>query len=266
MPEKQPLYTVTDRRKFTTDGELRENRPPEPELEPELAKAAPTAATTESFATPETASSTGGPGLHLVGAEGNVDAETTVGHQQQGAYTTGPQHSAPQAGPGLEELSGDPENYASEEDDAALGREPTAAETAQGHEDYRRSSTMIDSMVRQADPGAPPAVAMDFEQLVQSIYLAAVVAMGAGGEPGQAPRIDIVGARQSIDMLSVLGEKTKGNLNDHEQRLLQGALFNVRMMFVEITNALAAQAQRPAGPGPKPGARPAAGPGPGKTR
>ena len=71
------------------------------------------------------------------------------------------------------------------------------------------------------------------------------MAMGAGTEPGQKPRIDIVGARQSIDMLSILQDKTKGNLTDKEQRLLQNALFDLRMMFVELTNAIAQSAQQP---------------------
>jgi hypothetical protein len=69
--------------------------------------------------------------------------------------------------------------------------------------------------------------------------------MGAATEPGQKPRIDIIGARQSIDMLTVLQEKTRGNLNDTEQQLLQNMLFEVRMMFLEITNAIASQAQQP---------------------
>jgi hypothetical protein len=69
--------------------------------------------------------------------------------------------------------------------------------------------------------------------------------MGGATEPGQKPRIDIIGARQSIDMLAVLQEKTKGNLTEKEQRLLQNALFELRMMFLEITNAIAQQAQKP---------------------
>jgi hypothetical protein len=83
------------------------------------------------------------------------------------------------------------------------------------------------------------------EQIIQSMYISAIVAMGAATEPGQKPRIDIVGARNSIDMLAVLQEKTKGNLTDKEQRLLQNALFELRMMFLEITNAIAQQAQNP---------------------
>ncbi len=87
---------------------------------------------------------------------------------------------------------------------------------------HRAKST---AMLRQANPGVEAAQdTVTFEHVIQSIYLSAIMAMGAGTEPGQQPRIDIVGARQSIDMLAVLQEKTKGNLTEKEQRLLQNAL------------------------------------------
>jgi hypothetical protein len=239
MAEKTPLYTVTDKRKFTTAGELREGRPAEPDPAPPappVAEPGPAG----NFATPETASSTGGPGLHLVGAEGKVE-DGPVDEQEEGSYAT---QSRTAAGPESTQFN-EPATGEDANEDDGLGPEPTAAETAQQKEDYQRSSDLIDTMVKQANPAAPPAVEMDFEQLVQSIYLSAIVAMGAGGEPGQKPRLDIIGARHSIDMLAVLGDKTKGNLTAQEQRLLQSALFNLRMMFLEITNALAASAQRP---------------------
>jgi hypothetical protein len=265
MPEKPTLFTVTDRRKFTTDGELREGRPADPEP-----VASTPAAQTENFATPETASTTGGPGLHLVGTEGKVD--DSAGEEQEEPLTQSRNSQPRNAGSSAESSAAfdhgpsdgglydpDPAGEATQQPDDGLGPLPTAAETAQQYEAYRRSSSLIDTMVQQANPTAPPSVQMDFEQLVQSIYLSAVVAMGAGGEPGEKPRIDILGARQSIDMLAVLGEKTRGNLDQQEQRLIQSALFNLRMMFLEITNAIAAQAQRgpvlPPGSPQRPGPR-----------
>jgi hypothetical protein len=100
-------------------------------------------------------------------------------------------------------------------------------------------------MLLKANPGQPAPAAMNFDRLVQSLYMTAAVQMGAGTAPNEQPRIDILGARQSIDMLSVLDEKTKGNLTEQEKRLLQNALFDLRMSFLEITNAIANSAQRP---------------------
>jgi hypothetical protein len=104
-------------------------------------------------------------------------------------------------------------------------------------------------MLRKANPGQPVPPAMNFERLLQSLYMTAAVQMGAGTPPNEQPRIDILGARQSIDMLNVLAEKTAGNLSDEEKRMLQNALFDLRMSFLEITNAIASSAQRPQQPG-----------------
>lgn len=61
-----------------------------------------------------------------------------------------------------------------------------------------------------------------------------------------------MGARQSIDMLAILAEKTKGNLTPIETQLMDNALFEVRMGFLEVTQALARSAatrQPPPGSG-----------------
>ncbi len=123
--------------------------------------------------------------------------------------------------------------------------EPTAAESAQQSKEYHASASRLDDMLLKANPGQPAPTVMNFDRLVQSLYMTAAMQMGAGTAPNEQPRIDILGARQSIDMLSVLDEKTKGNLTEQEKRLLQNALFDLRMSFLEITNAIANSAQRP---------------------
>jgi hypothetical protein len=57
-----------------------------------------------------------------------------------------------------------------------------------------------------------------------------------------------MGARQTIDMLGVLAEKTKGNLSELEDRTLQTALFDVRMAFLELTNMISLQGVQPPPP------------------
>ena len=57
-----------------------------------------------------------------------------------------------------------------------------------------------------------------------------------------------MGARQTIDMLGVLAEKTKGSLNELEDRTLQTALFDVRMAFLELTNMISMQGVQPPPP------------------
>jgi hypothetical protein len=69
--------------------------------------------------------------------------------------------------------------------------------------------------------------------------------MGAATQEGQRPRVDIVGARQTIDLLGILAEKTKGNLSPAEDSVLQTMLFEARMAFLELTNMITMQSMQP---------------------
>ncbi len=91
---------------------------------------------------------------------------------------------------------------------------PTAEESRQQKTAYDASAQRLEDLVRAQNPamGAQPPVG--FEHLVQQLYLSAMIQMGAGTQEGQRPRVDIMGARQTIDLLGVLAEKTKGNLNE----------------------------------------------------
>ena len=69
--------------------------------------------------------------------------------------------------------------------------------------------------------------------------------MGAGTQEGQRPRVDILGARTTIDLMGVLAEKTRGNLTDAEDRTLQSVLFEARMAFLELTSMVGAPSVPP---------------------
>ena len=128
---------------------------------------------------------------------------------------------------------------------------PTQEESRQQKSAYDASAQRLEDLVRAQNPamGAPPPVG--FDTLVQQLYLSAMIQMGAGTQEGQRPRIDILGARQTIDLLAVLAEKTKGNLSEVEDRTMQTVLFEVRMAFLEITNMITMQGV----PAPPPGKR-----------
>jgi hypothetical protein len=108
----------------------------------------------------------------------------------------------------------------------------------------------LEDMIRAQNPamGAQPPIG--FEHLVQQFYVSAMIQMGAGGQEGQRPRVDILGARQTIDLLGVLAEKTKSNLSEAEDRTLQTVLFEVRMAFLELTSMITLQAMQPPPPPP----------------
>jgi hypothetical protein len=184
MPEKkQESFTVTDRRQFTPEGEIRQEVAPE-EVSSTSVSSAPGAATK---ATPPQ-----------------------------------PEHDAPPP--------------------------PTAAEQQEQADAYRKSSKDLDSRVELSGHSAKE-LEMTFERFMASLYMSAMLQLGLMHEQGGQPRVDLIGARQTIDTLSLLAEKTKGNLTSVEANFLQNCLYELRMAYVEVTNALARPPQTPAGAG-----------------
>lgn len=86
-----------------------------------------------------------------------------------------------------------------------------------------------------------------FENLIRMIGSNAAMVLGGYTDPrtGQ-PMIDPDAARELIDMLDALHEKTKGNLAAEEDDLLLDLLGKLRMTYLEINQALAAQAAKQA--------------------
>jgi len=125
---------------------------------------------------------------------------------------------------------------------------PTAAEQKEQAEAYAQSSKDLDSQVELSGRSAKE-FEMTFERFLASLYMTAMLQLGMMHEQGGQPRIDIIGARQTIDTLSLIADKTKGNLTPQEENFLQNSLYEVRMAYVEVTNALS----RPPQPGPATG-------------
>jgi hypothetical protein len=78
----------------------------------------------------------------------------------------------------------------------------------------------------------------DFPTLVSMLATQAFFALGLlqiKGEPKAAP--DLEAAKYNIDILSMLEEKTKGNLQPEEAKLLEDTLYNLRMAFVQLSKA-----------------------------
>jgi hypothetical protein len=82
----------------------------------------------------------------------------------------------------------------------------------------------------------PPAT---FEFLVLSLRMQAELQLGVlhFGEEKDRPQPDLRAARHSIDLLGVLSEKTKGNLNLEEQRLVENSLTELRFRYVQAAEA-----------------------------
>lgn len=102
---------------------------------------------------------------------------------------------------------------------------------------------------KPAAPGSVPAAipaadvpkrAPAFENLIRSLGQNAAMLLGGYADPrtGQ-PVLDLEGAREMIDMLDVLRDKTMGNLAPEEDSLLLDVLGNLKLAFMEMAKAAA---------------------------
>jgi hypothetical protein len=140
------------------------------------------------------------------------------------------------------------ETASDEEAQPPLPPMPTAEESQEQKTAYDASTQRLEDLVRAQNPavGAPPP--LEFGHLIQQFYVSAMIQMGANTQEGQRPRVDIMGARQTIDLLGILSEKTKGNLTESEDRALQTVLFEVRMAFMELSRMVTLQGVQPPPP------------------
>ncbi len=189
-------FKVSDKRLFTSDGELRDSA--------EEQAPAPVTATATATAVPSTSPS--------------MAAVSTI------------QEPAPSpVAPAQESDVPDP---------------PTASEQQAQHDAYKQSSRDLDTRVELSGHSAQE-LKMSFERFMASLYMTAMMQLGLMHEQGGQPGVDLIGARQTIDTLGMIAEKTKGNLTPKEQAFLQNCLYELRMAYVEVTNTLAHPPQAP---------------------
>jgi hypothetical protein len=185
-------FTVTDRRLFTSDGELRSEVQEETRATENPAPENPAPATAAAAPPPE--------------AKASSDAKPTS--------------------------------------DSKVPPPPSAAEQKATSDAYQKSSKDLDARVELSGQSAKE-FEITFERFMASLYMSAMMQMGMMHEEGGQPRIDLLGARQAIDTLGLLQEKTKGNLTSTEEHFLQNVLYELRMAYVEVTQALSRPPQNP---------------------
>lgn len=100
----------------------------------------------------------------------------------------------------------------------------------------RAAAAAFDDATAEVDPGDLPEV--DFATFVLSLSHSARMHLGDAPNPvdGQTV-VELSLARQTIDLLALLQDKTQGNLSGEEDRLLSSALFDLRMRYVEVRKA-----------------------------
>ena len=193
MAEKKPEFTVTDRRLFTPEGELRPDVPEEQPAPQPPSEAKPVAETKPAPEPPKAA--------------------------EPPAQTPPP---------------------------------PSAEEQKVQADAYSKSTRDLDARLkRELGSAQAQDLQMTFERFLASLYMTALLQLGLVQEQGARPQIDLIGARQTIDTIDILKDKTKGNLASSEESFLQNVLYELHMAYIEVTNALARGVQAPGQPGPK---------------
>jgi hypothetical protein len=206
--KEEESFTVSDRRLFSTDGELR------PEADSAADKTADGA------------------------------ADRAADRANEGSVRLIADDPQPPTVAGVEAAS------AEGEPPADAPPPPSAEEQSAQADAYQQTNRSMDEAIgKEMGPGVAD-LEVTFERFLGSLYMTALMQLGLAHEPNGQPRLDIISARQTIDTIGLLAEKTKGNLTATEQNFLQNALYELRMAYLEVTNALAR--------GPRPGA---AGPG-----
>ncbi len=89
-----------------------------------------------------------------------------------------------------------------------------------------------------SDSGEKKAPTLDFNALVLSLGSSAIVHLGEAPDPTSGQKREnpeLAMAQQSIDLLAMLQEKTRGNLSADEARFLENMLFDLRMLYVQVS-------------------------------
>ena len=147
-------------------------------------------------------------------------------------------------------------DHKQEESFRVIDRRPFTAEgelrkeaVLEEEREARRAAEQRPAMPAEAPKTSPqptadtPKRSAAFENLVRMLGSNAAMVLGAYADPqtGQ-PMSDPEAARELIDMLDALREKTKGNLAPEEDTMLLDLLGKLKMTYVEVNQAVAAQA------------------------
>ena len=131
--------------------------------------------------------------------------------------------------------------------DGELRQEVVAEQEREAQREAKKEATAPQAQAPVSEaktpPADPPKRSPAFENLIRMIGSNGAMVLGAYTDPrtGQ-PVIDPDAARELIDMLDALHEKTKGNLAPEEESLLLDLLGKLKMTYLEVNQALAAQA------------------------
>ena len=118
---------------------------------------------------------------------------------------------------------------------------PEGTETSTGDSTREKGIPPSTQSGRQEQQSTPKSSAtaspkVTFSSFILSLSTQALMCLGEIPNPqDEKPVQDLPMAQQIIDIIGLLQEKTKGNLDDHEGRLIEHSLYDLRMRYVDKT-------------------------------
>lgn len=85
------------------------------------------------------------------------------------------------------------------------------------------------------EAGMPPMHEINFSTFVMGLSTQALMHLGEIPDPDAPHAPDLSAAKQMIDLLGILRDKTTGNLEPAEEQLLSSMLYDLRMRYVEVS-------------------------------
>ncbi|MCA1815521.1 MAG: DUF1844 domain-containing protein [Acidobacteria bacterium] len=136
--------------------------------------------------------------------------------------------------------AGAPATNAARADQREGARAASASAGAQTRENLRGEERRGEESHRVAPSSGSPGDELDptpFANLVMFVASPAAAAMGMTEHPGMPPgEVDLPLAKHCIDLLVTVRDKTRGNLSQQEQQILEGLLAELQMQYVSLTS------------------------------
>jgi hypothetical protein len=123
----------------------------------------------------------------------------------------------------------------------AVESEPTPPQTPEPAKPEQKPEQKQETARKKRQPNS--GVSADFSNLVGMLTTNAVLHLGIDPQFGKGS-VDLETARHFIDMLTVLQEKTEGNLSEEEGQLLNDMISRLRMEYVSVADQLSVSAKK----------------------
>jgi hypothetical protein len=117
------------------------------------------------------------------------------------------------------------------------GNPVTDKETGETSNNSTKQEPVTDAQAHEVPPSQSQG--LDFISILFTYVHTCLIYLGEVKDPeGQTSAENLEGARQMIDILELMQQKTKGNLTTQEEKYLESALYDLRMRYMKKAKLL----------------------------